>query len=134
MIFFAIEWLLAVLSLVCPILLAWWIPRVLPALAATLAATAGLIIALTWWGDMAIELQLWWWGVDFDGWTDEERLRAVAPDRREEALTLYWSKNRLRVGWPITAGFRLVYALPWTLLAFAVTRVLRLWLRKSRRA
>jgi hypothetical protein len=65
--------------------------------------------------DLHAYLRLDYLGFDFDGWSDEERLRNIPPDLRAEATKLYWS--RMGIGWTLQALGGAILLIPYQIIA-----------------
>jgi hypothetical protein len=74
-----------------------------------------LVSCLAYWPDLYASLRLDYLGFDFDGWSDEERLRNIAPEFRDEAIKLYWS--RMGIGWPLQAIIGAILLIPYQIVA-----------------
>jgi len=54
-------------------------------------------------------------GFDFDGWSDEDRLRKIAPEIRDEAIKLY--RSTMGIGWTLQAIIGAVLLIPYQIVA-----------------
>jgi hypothetical protein len=61
------------------------------------------------------ELRLDYLGFDFDGWSDEDRLRNIAPEFRDEAIKLY--RSIMGIGWTLQAIIGAVLLIPYQIVA-----------------
>ncbi len=75
------------------------------------------------WPELFRDIRLAMMGFDFDGMTDTERARNVAPELRDEATRLYWSY--MGIGWPLKAIIASIIMLPWPTVAFFLARFTR---------
>lgn len=64
------------------------------------------------------DLQLEHLGFDFDGWSDEDRVRNIAPELRDEATRLY--RSTMGIGWPLKAVFGVALLIPYQIFASGV--------------
>jgi hypothetical protein len=60
-----------------------------------------LVTFLAYGSDLYASLRLDYLGFDVDGWSDEERIRNIAPALRDEATKLY--RSRMGIGWTFQA-------------------------------
>jgi hypothetical protein len=60
---------------------------------------------------------------DFDGMSDVERARNVAPELRELATKLYWS--HMGIGWPLKAMIGMALLSPYPTAVWILSLVLR---------
>jgi hypothetical protein len=65
--------------------------------------------------DLYADLRLDYLGFDFDGWSDEDRVRNIAPKFRDEATKLYLS--RMGIGWTLQAIIGAVLLIPYQIVA-----------------
>lgn len=95
---------------------------VLPGIGVSLVLTAIMIVLFYWWRDTAVDVNLWWLGVDPEGWTMEARTRNVRSEMKDHAEALYGS--RMGVGWPLSAIMAItLLLLPYTCLSFLGVRL-----------
>jgi hypothetical protein len=78
-------------------------------------ACALLVSFSAYWSDLSVTLRLDYLGFDFDGWSDKDRVRNIAPELRDEAIKLY--QSRMGVGWPLKAIFGVVSLIPYQIFA-----------------
>jgi hypothetical protein len=74
-----------------------------------------LVSFLAYWPDLYANLRLDYLGFNFDGWSDEDRARNIAPELRDEATKLYWS--RMGIGWTLQAIIGAVFLIPYQIVA-----------------
>jgi hypothetical protein len=86
-----------------------------------------LVSLLAYLPDLYAEMRLDYLGFDFDGWTDEERLRKIAPEFRDEARQLY--RSIMGIGWTLKAIIGAVLLIPYQI----VTSVLVFMVSKSKK-
>lgn len=65
--------------------------------------------------DLYASLRLDYLGFDFDGFSDEERLRNIAPELKDEAIKLY--QSRMGIGWPLQAIAGAILLIPYQIIA-----------------
>jgi hypothetical protein len=70
-----------------------------------------LVFVFAYLSDLETNLRLGYLGFNFDGFTDEERLRNIAPELRDEAVKLYHS--HMGIGWPFKAMMGAVFLIPY---------------------
>ena len=76
----------------------------------------GLLVSfLAYWPDLYASLRLDYLGFDFDGWSDKDRVRNIAPELRDEAIKLY--QSRMGIGWSLKAIFGVVSLIPYQIFA-----------------
>jgi hypothetical protein len=74
-----------------------------------------LVFLLAYLPDLYAELRLDYLGFDFDGWSDEDRLRKIAPELRDEAIQLY--RSIMGIGWTLKAIIGAVLLIPYQIVA-----------------
>jgi hypothetical protein len=74
-----------------------------------------LVAFLAYLPDLYADLRLDYLGFDFDGWSDKDRVRNIAPELRDEATKLY--RSRMGIGWPLKAIFGAVLLIPYQIVA-----------------
>lgn len=74
-----------------------------------------LVSLLAYLPDLYADLRLDYLGFDFDGWSDEERVRNIAPELRNEAMKLY--QSRMGIGWPLKAIMGSILLIPYQIVA-----------------
>jgi hypothetical protein len=74
-----------------------------------------LVSFLAYFPDLYANLRLDYLGFDFDGWSDEDRVRNIAPELRDEATKLYWSI--MGIGWTFKAIIGAVLLIPYQIVA-----------------
>jgi hypothetical protein len=74
-----------------------------------------LVSFLAYFPDLYANLRLDYLGFDFDGWFDEDRVRNIAPELRDEATKLYWSI--MGIGWTLKAIIGAVLLIPYQIVA-----------------
>ena len=77
-----------------------------------------LVIAGAYWPHFYKDVRLELMGFDFEGMSDEERTRHVSPERKGEAINLYWSL--MGIGWPLKAIIGIVILLPYPTVVWLV--------------
>lgn len=77
-----------------------------------------MLIVAAFWPHFYTELRLDLMGFNFDGMSDAERAKNVAPELRAEATNLYWSNNG--VGWPLKAIIWMIILLPYPVLIWLI--------------
>jgi hypothetical protein len=77
-----------------------------------------LVFGLAYLSDLETSLRLDYLGYNFKGWTDEEQLRNIAPEFRDEAVKLY--RSHMGIGWPVKAITGSVLLIPYHLVASSV--------------
>ena len=78
--------------------------------------SCGLLVSFfAYWPDLYASLRLDYLGFDFDGWSDKDRVRNIAPELRDEAIKLY--QSRMGIGWPLKAIFGVVLLIPYQIFA-----------------
>jgi hypothetical protein len=65
--------------------------------------------------DLYASLRLDYLGFDFDGWSDEDRVRNIVPKFREEAIKLY--QSRMGIGWTFQALIGAILLVPYQIVA-----------------
>lgn len=65
--------------------------------------------------DLYASLRLDYLGFDFDGWSDEDRVRNIAPKFRDEATKLY--QSRMGIGWTFQALIGAILLIPYQIVA-----------------
>lgn len=90
-----------------------------------------LVVGLAYLPALETSLRLDYLGYNFDGWTDEERLRKIAPEFRDEAVKLY--RSHMRIGWPLQAIMGVVLLIPYHIVVSTFVYVVskRISIRKS---
>ncbi len=89
----------------------------------SLMVSALLIFLFGYWSDLSVNLRLTDLGFDFEGLSDQERLRKVAPALRDEALKLY--QSRMGIGWPLKAIFGTIFFIPYQIAASGLVFLVR---------
>jgi hypothetical protein len=74
-----------------------------------------LVSLLAYLPHLYAEMRLDYLGFDFDGWTDEDRLRKIAPELRDEAIKLY--RSTMGIGWTFQAMIGAVLLIPYQIVA-----------------
>jgi hypothetical protein len=74
-----------------------------------------LVVGFSYLSDLETSLRLEYLGFNFNGWTDEERLRNIAPELRDEATKLYLT--HMGIGWTFKAIIGVVLLIPYHLVA-----------------
>jgi hypothetical protein len=74
-----------------------------------------LVVGFAYFSDLETSLRLGYLGFNFDGWTDEEQLRKIAPEFRDEATKLY--RSYMGIGWTFKAIIGVVWLIPYHLVA-----------------
>jgi hypothetical protein len=74
-----------------------------------------LVFGLAYLSDLETSLRLDYLGYNFNGWTDEERLRNIAPEFRDEAIKLY--RSHMGIGWTLKAIIMAVLLVPYHIVA-----------------
>ncbi|MBD2212992.1 hypothetical protein H6G27_24395 [Nostoc linckia FACHB-104] len=77
-----------------------------------------LVSLLAYLPHLYAELRLDYLGFNFDGWSDEDRLRKIAPELREEAIKLY--RSTMGIGWTLQAIIGAVLLIPYQIVASAL--------------
>jgi hypothetical protein len=84
-----------------------------------------LVSFLAYLPDLYANLRLDYLGFDFDGWSDEDRIRNIAPELRDEATKLYLS--RMGIGWTLQAITGAIFLIPYQIfssgLVFMVSKL-----------
>lgn len=65
--------------------------------------------------DLYASLRLDYLGFDIDGWSDEDRVRNIAPELRDEAIKLY--RSRMGIGWTLQALIGAILLIPYQIFA-----------------
>jgi len=76
-----------------------------------------------YWPHFYADLRLYLMDFDFDGMSDVERARNVAPELRELATKLYWS--HMGIGWPLKAMIGMALLSPYPTAVWILSLVLR---------
>ncbi|MBU1293623.1 MAG: hypothetical protein KJ609_06985 [Gammaproteobacteria bacterium] len=76
-----------------------------------------------YWPHFYADLRLYLMDFDFDGMSDAERARNVAPEQRELATKLSWSN--MGIGWPLKAMIGMVFLSPYPTVVWILSLVLR---------
>jgi hypothetical protein len=74
-----------------------------------------LVSLLAYLPHLHANLRLDYLGFDFDGWSDEDRVRNIAPKFRDEATKLY--QSRMGIGWTLHAITGAVLLIPYQIVA-----------------
>ncbi|WP_414756658.1 hypothetical protein [Anabaena sp. CCY 9910] len=74
-----------------------------------------LVTLLAYLPDLYAEMRLDYLGFDFNGWSDEDRLRNIAPEFRDEAIKLY--RSIMGIGWTFKAITGAVLLIPYQIVA-----------------
>jgi hypothetical protein len=74
-----------------------------------------LVTLLAYLPDLYAEMRLDYLGFDFNGWSDEDRLRNIAPEFRDEAIKLY--RSIMGIGWILKAIAGAVLLIPYQIVA-----------------
>ncbi len=74
-----------------------------------------LVTLLAYLPDLYAEMRLDYLGFDFNGWSDEDRLRNIAPEFRDEAIKLY--RSTMGIGWTFKAIIGAVLLIPYQIFA-----------------
>ncbi|MBD2206973.1 hypothetical protein H6G33_31365 [Calothrix sp. FACHB-1219] len=74
-----------------------------------------LVTLLAYLPDLYAEMRLDYLGFDFNGWSDEDRLRNIAPEFRDEAIQLY--RSIMGIGWTLKAITGAVLLIPYQIVA-----------------
>lgn len=74
-----------------------------------------LVTLLAYLPDLYAEMRLDYLGFDFNGWSDEDRLRKIAPEFRDEAIKLY--RSIMGIGWTLKAITGAVLLIPYQIVA-----------------
>ncbi|MBD2255068.1 hypothetical protein [Nostoc parmelioides] len=74
-----------------------------------------LVTLLAYLPDLYAEMRLDYLGFDFNGWSDEDRLRKIAPEFRDEAIKLY--RSIMGIGWTLKAITGAVLLIPYQIIA-----------------
>ncbi|MBD2451913.1 hypothetical protein H6G76_33290 [Nostoc sp. FACHB-152] len=74
-----------------------------------------LVTLLAYLPDLYAQMRLDYLGFDFNGWSDEERLRNIAPKFRDEAIKLY--RSIMGIGWTLKAITGAVLLIPYQIVA-----------------
>ncbi|MBD2255675.1 hypothetical protein [Nostoc parmelioides] len=74
-----------------------------------------LVTLLAYLPDLYAEMRLDSLGFDFNGWSDEDRLRKIAPEFRDEAIKLY--RSTMGIGWTLKAITGAVLLIPYQIVA-----------------
>lgn len=70
---------------------------------------------LVYFPDLYASLQLDYLGFDFDGWSDEDRVKNIVPEFRDEATKLY--QSRMGIGWTFQALIGAILLVPYQIVA-----------------
>jgi hypothetical protein len=87
----------------------------------SLAFIIPLLFVAAYWPHLYTDLRLQAMGFDFQGMSDAERIRNVAPELRDKATELYWSG--MGVGWPLTAILWVIILSPYPLAIWLIKKV-----------
>lgn len=119
--------LLLLLLLISPILIAR--SRVTFAKGSTISVvTAAVFCCLAaWWNAAALDLQLWWMGVDLTTGTYGQATAHLTPDDKQRADILF-TQRVSGVGWPVHVMVGCVFALPYAGLIFVAV-----WFRRQKK-
>ena len=74
------------------------------------------------WDDFYKFLRLTLLNFDFDGMSDDERVRNVSPDQKNIAIDLYWSN--MGIGWPLKVIFLMFIATPYSIIIIAILKII----------
>ncbi|MBD2496564.1 hypothetical protein H6G75_19795 [Nostoc sp. FACHB-280] len=74
-----------------------------------------LVTLLAYLPDLYAQMRLDYLGFDFNGWSDEDRLRNIAPEFRDEAIKLY--RSTMGIGWTFKAIIGAVLLIPYQIVA-----------------
>jgi hypothetical protein len=74
-----------------------------------------LVSLLAYLPHLYAELRLNYLGFNFDGWSDEERVRNIPPALRDESTRLY--QSTLGIGWTLQAIIGAVLLIPYQIVA-----------------
>jgi hypothetical protein len=74
-----------------------------------------LVSLLAYLPDLYAEMRLDYLGFDFNGWSDEDRLRNVTPEFKDEAIKLY--RSIMGIGWTFKAMIGSVLLIPYQIFA-----------------
>ncbi|MBC1241540.1 hypothetical protein [Nostoc sp. 2RC] len=74
-----------------------------------------LVTLLAYLPDLYAQMRLDYLGFDFNGWSDEDRLRNIAPKFRDEAIKLY--RSTMGIGWTLKAITGAVLLIPYQIVA-----------------
>jgi hypothetical protein len=88
----------------------------------SLIACVLLVFLFAYLPDLYVSVRLDYLGFDFDGWTDEERVRNIAPEFRDEAIKLYFS--RMGIGWTFKAIIGAFLLIPYQIFASSLLLIL----------
>ncbi|WP_263420000.1 MULTISPECIES: hypothetical protein [unclassified Tolypothrix] len=70
-----------------------------------------LVTLLAYLPDLYAQMRLDYLGFDFNGWSDEDRLRKIDPEFRDEAIQLY--RSIMGIGWTLKAMIGAVLLIPY---------------------
>jgi hypothetical protein len=117
LIYFSILIMMVLLPLVMPLLLKrkGFVSNLLLGSFLSFMMCVLLVVGFAYFSDLETSLRLGHLGFNFDGWTDEERLRKIAPEFRDEATKLY--RSHMGIGWTFKAIIGLVLLIPYHLVA-----------------
>src|ERR1051325_4251927 len=83
--------------------------------------TAFIAFVFAWWGDTSDKILLTHYGYSFEGWSDEDYYKNVAPENLERVRSLITSM--MGIGWPLKAIMSYVFIPPYLLLIYVMTYV-----------
>ncbi len=112
-IYFSILIMVLATPLVMPLLLKrkGYVPNMILGNFLSLMISLLLVVGLAYLPDLVTSWRLNDLGYNFDGWTDDERLRKIAPEFRDEAVRLY--RSHMGIGWTFKAVIGAVLIIPY---------------------
>lgn len=91
----------------------------------SLVTMSALTIFFYWWRSYSIDLELWWLGYDSLDFDFEDRTRDVPEGLKEYAENLNNSPTQ-NIGWPVRAGFGVVFLVfPYLIVTFVTSWICR---------
>ena len=90
--------------------------------------TAFIVFVFGWWSYASDKILLTHYGYSFDGWSDKDYYKNVAPENLEKVKGIVTSISG--IGWPLKVILTYAFYLPYILLVYAVTYLIGRWTRK----
>lgn len=90
--------------------------------------TAFIVFVFGWWSYTSDKILLTYYGYSFDGWSDKDYYKNVAPENLEEVKSIV---TRMRgIGWPLKVILAYAFYSPYMLIVYTATYLIGRWTRK----
>lgn len=85
--------------------------------------TAFIVFLFAWWSDASDKILLRHYGYSFEGWSDKDYYKNVAPENVERVNSLVTSM--MGIGWTLKAIMTYLFYLPYLLIVYVATYLIR---------